>query len=113
MELNMKTIPLDRIIKDRKKAVIKAVQHLHNDNKKEILTKHTFKILKHRHDGVFKLEELINDFAKELIDEVNHYHKYSLNVVISQDLKRFGGAVAETTIEVLKKGGTDEKTTQQ
>ena len=97
----MKTIPLDRIIKDRKRAVIKAVQNLHTDNKKE-----TFKILKHRNDGVFKLEELINDFARELIDENNAYHKYSLDVVISQDPERFG-------IEVLKKGGTDEKATQQ
>ena len=109
----MKTIPLDRIIKDRKRAVIKAVQNLHTDNKKEILKQHTFKILKHRQDGVFKLEELINDFASELIDENNAYHKYSLDVVISQDPERFG-------IEVLKnekpkqlefdfeKGGTDE-----
>ena len=102
----MKTIPLDRIIKDRKKEVIRAVQHLHIENKKEILTKHTFKILKHRNDGVFKLEELINDFARELIDENNAYHKYSLDVVISQDPERFG-------IEVLKKGGTDEKAAQQ
>ena len=102
----MKTIPLDRIIKDRKKDVIKAVQHLHKENEKEIIKTHTFKILKHRQDGVFKLEELINDFARELIDENNAYHKYSLDVVISQDPERFG-------IEVLKKGGTDEKAAQQ
>ena len=57
----MKTIPLDRIIKDRKKDVIKAVQHLHKENEKEIIKTHTFKILKHRQDGVFKLEELINN----------------------------------------------------
>ena len=102
----MKTIPLDRIIKDRKRAVIKAVQHLHKENKKEILKKHTSKILKYKNDRCFNLEELINDFARELIDENNAYHKYSLDVVISQDPERFG-------IEVLKKGGTDEKAAQQ
>jgi hypothetical protein len=106
MELNMKTIPLDRIIKDRKKEVITAVRHLHKNNKKEIVERHTSKILKRKNDRCFELKELINDFAKELIDEVNTYHAFSLDVVISQDPKRFG-------IEVLKKGGTDEKAAQQ
>ena len=70
--------------------------------------------VKHKNDRCFNLEDLINDFARELIDENNAYHKYSLDVVISQDPERFG-------IEVLKnekpkqlefdfeKGGEHEK----